>query len=249
MGILKPVLVKTTIYSEITDPVELRQYGLDCVTTGSTYILFKDPAITTAFYASITLACGAIQTAINTHTTSPTEGNKAAIGVAMDALILILDSYALQVETISNLAVNAATREAAYANILLSFLTPQKLNANSKGDPQILELRVTDLGGGKAEVEIMNGADFDPSSIVVFAVSQPATTLPPTAAPIVTLSSGQITMLSAIAVQMISMSVQGKGRKMIFTGFTKGVNYMFYGYSQNGKKQISLLCAGVPMPM
>jgi len=253
MGKLKIVLVKITEYTLIKDALELIQYTIDCVNTGSAATLYKDPNITTAFYTSLTEAADGIQIALKMYTRFPTKGNKKAIGVAMDAAVEVLNSYSAKVVPIANLPANAATLEAAYANILLSHLTPQKLGRNKKGDPQIPELKITDLGGGKARVEIINGGDFHPSSLIIMAVSLPGITVPPAnpplAPPIVILNKGIVSIFAVGAFQMLSTTIEGKGRDIIFPGFIKGVIYVFYAYAQNGKKQISQMCVGVVMEM
>ncbi len=245
MGLLKNVLVKISIFMLMRRATVLKQYVEDCVSTGSAATLFKDPHITTVFYASLTNAAIAIQSAIDICTLAPTKGNKKAIKDAMAAAKLLLVSYANQVVVIANLPINAPTREVAATNIAQSHLTSQKLASSKKGNPAKPKFTAINEGTGTVEVEITNGSDYQPSSITIVAVEQASLVAPIVPDPIVSLVGGELVVQSFMAAHVVTLSFDGKGSFGTFNSLKSGVRYKIYAYAKNGKKQISPLSDGV----
>lgn len=226
----------------INRALTLKQYVLDSVAAGSAATLFANPAILTAFYTTMTSAATAIQTAINVWTLAPTKGNKKAIKDAMDAAKVIMKSYALQVQVIANLPINAATREQAATNIEQSHLTPQKLGTTKKGKPVQPVITAKNIGTGTVEAKIINPNPFESPKITFFvAISKAPITLPVTPEAVVTVVDGQLKIIAAYAYQFFLLSIDAKGRVVTFKTLTPAMDYTIYSYSKNGDTYISAL--------
>ena len=51
--IIKPVKVKRMVYSKLIEPMPIKDYMDSCILTGSNALLYKNPKITTAFFAVV----------------------------------------------------------------------------------------------------------------------------------------------------------------------------------------------------
>src|SRR5665213_2349613 len=173
MANVKKAKVKRTVYSNITNSLVLWKYIGSCLSNGTTQALFKDPNILAAFYLLGTNAQGALKAAMDAHVIAHTKGNNDVILAKMALVVVWLDGYSDQVETISNADTNRTTYEEAVANIKLSYLTPQKPNTSSKGKPDKVEFIIKELGGGDILCEVTNGVDYQPSSTTFLAVELP----------------------------------------------------------------------------
>jgi hypothetical protein len=237
--------VITTEYSKITDPAELKQYILDRVSQGSGSTMFGGTNIPAAEYADGTTAAGAIGTAITNRSANPSIPNKRAVIDKMALGVEYLDGLATLAIPIANLPANATTREEAATNITVIGFTPEKLTASSHGIPATATFTAIYVGNGIIELEITNGADFEPAAINVVAVALPPVTIPATPPPVVTLSNGQIQVTSKVSVPIITKTVTGKGRGLKLSSMDSNPSWLIYIYSMNGNKLISLISVGV----
>jgi hypothetical protein len=236
--LLKMVKVKRTVFTLMKVADDIRAYIEDCVAAGSGAPLYANPAITTAFYTAGTTAAGNITAAIKTYTSAPTDANLGIIATRRTEGIEWLEQYATDVETIANLDVNRATREAAYINILQSYLTPQKLSSSSKGIPETPVITGTISGANVMSLVVTNGATYIPSQTNFVVVQLPEFTTEETPDPVVTLVDGQITITGAVGATIFK-SVSGKGKSTTTKFPLTGVRYAVYAYAQNGKKLVS----------
>ncbi|MEI8231474.1 MAG: hypothetical protein WCG32_02750 [Actinomycetes bacterium] len=238
--LLKRVKVKTSVFTLIADAADVCTYIEDCVRTGSAYVMYADPTITTAFYSLGTTAAGNITTAIATYTSAPTDANRNSVADKKAEGIQWLESYSEKVEDIANLDANRATREAAYTNITHSFLTPYKLSNSTKGVPETPVLTGTITGANTMLIEITNGITYIPSQTCFIVVQLPAFTTTETPDPVVVLRTGQLTVNGATG-EMITKTLSGKGKtvKIVFTN--TGRRYAVYAYAKNGNKLVSTL--------
>lgn len=70
------------------------------------------------------------------------------------------------------------------------------------------------------------------------------------AAAIVTLDAhGQLSVTCDVAVHVVMISAGGKGQGAQFHALKTGVSYNVYGFTKNGKLQISALSAAVLLKM
>ncbi len=237
---LKEVKVKRTVFTKSTNPDEVRSYVTNCADTGSAATLFKNPHILTAFYTDGTAAAAAIQAALDAHALAPTTGNKNIIATKVVLGKIWLDSYANQVQVISNDDANRTSRLEAAANITLSFLTPQKLTATKKGIPEVPIVTIANVGTGNADARIINGVDYQPSQTTYILVEIAAGAT-------ISISQGQLRIKLTNKGEFIVMTAAQKGKFTHFTGLTAGTDYHLYAYSQNGKSQVSALSVAVPV--
>ena len=245
---LKDVLPKRTVYSGETNSKTLKKYMDDCVTTGSVAPLFKDPNISSVFYGQITDGATAIKTAQDAYTLAPTKGNTKVIKAKMVLGVKLLDSYSAKVAVISNSDSNRTTREEAQANVLLSFLTPQKLAKATKGKPESPTFTCKKVDGNNVLIEVTNGVDYKPNSTTFVAVEIAPVSEPPVDDPMVSLDGDQINIILSGPSHVASQSNSGKGAFTTLKALKKS-KYAIYGYSQNGKKLISDLSEPVIMDM
>ena len=89
---------------------------------------------------------------------------------------------------------------------------------------------------------------FKPSSIiyVAFLLSENPVTVPPTPFipdPTISLVLGVLLVKSTVAMDVATISLDGKGKSATFAGLIAGRRYAIYAYTKNGKKQISTLSA------
>ncbi|MEI6815015.1 MAG: hypothetical protein WCL14_00285 [Bacteroidota bacterium] len=243
MAVLRIVLAKRTAYTRITNAATLRQYVINCVSYGTASTLFAVPSILATVYAAGTSASVAIQTAITNHDNAPTKANLKIIEDKMALAVLWLDSYVALVVTIANLSTNCTTRAEAATNIATSYLTPQNIVAAKKGKPNKPIFVVKNTGTGMVETEIINGDEYQPTSMTFVLISEPPAHEPPYDFATVSLSDGKLSIKSAYAVEIVTSTASGKGRFTEFIGLTSGLGYRVLAYAQNGKKQISLLSA------
>ncbi len=218
----------------ITRPAKVKAYIDGAVATGSAATLFKNPHIATIIFTNGTAAGVAIQSAIDLHTLTPTEGNhKAIFDRAYDGEIWLND-YSDLVETIANEPANRTTQDEAATNILLSYLKHQKLDYAPKGTPETPELKVKNVGTGKVDVEIINWVSYKPSktTIIMVEVSTGA---------VISLVVDELMIELTVKGQIVIKTSIGKGRFSHFKGLKPGVKYAVYAFSQNGKTQISEL--------
>jgi len=249
MSNIRKVAVKRTIYTRIKRASVLKKYIIDCMANGMSWALFMDPHILAAFYASGLIAQTALNDAINAYTLSPTKGKMEIVKAKMALVVIWLNGYADQVEVISNADANRTTREEAGANISNSFLTHQVIVAEKKGNPDMPVITAMNTGDGNVEVEITNGKEYQPNSIVIIAVEIPAIADPYVAPAMVELVKDQLSINCKAGVHTVMMSISGKGRLIGFSKLKTGVSYNFYAYAQNGKLQLSALTPPVVVKM
>ncbi len=242
VAFLKKVEVKRSIYTNITDPVKLKEYAYALIAKGMLATLFKDPHILAVFYGSGTDAANAVRDAIAAYKLAPTESNRDAITAKMALLVIWLNLYADKVEIISNDDANRSTREEAKVNIESSYLTAKKLTASKKGNPEKPILVATNVGTGTADVEVKNGKEYAPSKVTFVAVPLPKDDSE-AANPIVDLNNGLLNVELFERGKCFTITADGKGRFVTFKGLIPGIIYAIYAYAQNGKKQISTLSA------
>jgi hypothetical protein len=247
---LKKVKVKRTVYSRITDAGVMLKYIDDAMGMGSVAPLFKDPNILAAFYALGTAARGALKTAMDAYNLTNTKGYHDVVLAKMALVVIWLNGYADQVETISNSDTARTTREEAAANIKLSFLTPQKLANTSKGKPETPSFTCK-KSGSDLLCEVTNGVEYVPSTSTFFAVELPVQPLVPPLIPDpdVTLNGDQINVIFYAPGHYASQSSGGKGTATTLKSLTTGKKYAVYAFAQNGKKLISVLSAPVIVQM
>lgn len=231
---LKKVGVKRSDYTKIINSSKLVQYIINCVASGSKFILFKDPNITTQFYQDATDAAQAIQDASTKHTKAPTKGNLKAIKNKMARAVLLLDRYSDQVEVISNDDNNRTTRNEAANNIMQSYLTPKKLVASRAGKPSKPELRGKMTGSETADIRIVNGKSYTPRKTNFVAINSSANAK-------VSIKNKLLDIEINGPAHIVFQSLDGKGRYTQFKGLIRIGGYDIYAYSQNGKKQLSKL--------
>jgi len=250
MATLKKVKVKRTDYSKITNGIDMWTYIDNAINTGSAAILFKDPNILAAFYALGIAARLALKTAMDVHEAAPTKGNLKIVKAKMALVVIWLNGYADQVETISNSDTNRTTREEAAANILLAKLNYQQLTNGSKGKPGVVSFTVKKIGSDLL-CEVTNGVDYKPSSSTFFAVELPVQPLVPPLIPDpdVTLDGDQINVIFYAPGHFASQSSNGKSFVTLLKSLKTGKRYAIYGFSQNGKKLISDLSAPIIIQM
>lgn len=237
---IKPVLVKRSVYTNVIDPEKLIQYIDNSKNLGSTADLFKDPHIASTFYTEGSDLAVLIKKKIDIYEGAPLPGNRTLLELAMDDGKNWLNRYALQVETISNSDANRTTREQAFGNIQLSYLTPHKIVISKKGVPETPKLDVEVTSPGNIAVSIINGATYQPTQTNFVVVKLPPASEPQDNAPVVSLKNGQVTIVSKSAGESVTSSVTGKGRNVKLQ-VTPMNRYAVYAYAQNGKKQVSEL--------
>jgi len=231
--ILKEVKVKRTIYTFNTTPAFIKQYIDNCVNAGSRSDLFKNPNIAAGFYDEGNAASGAIRDAINKHALFPTKANYDLIFVKADFGRMWLNRYAGKVEVIANDNANRTTREEAATNILLSYLTPQKLKNAKKGKPEAPEIVAVNITTGEIDARIVNGADYQPSqtTFILIEVAAEAT---------LRFVKDQLMIEATNKGQVVVKTAAKKGKYTHFVGLNSAL-YAIYAYAQNGRNQVSEL--------
>lgn len=246
MAVLKLVAVLISIFTKQTDGPKLRDYLSNCLTDGMASILFANPAILAAFYTAGNTAYDALALAISNYETNDSTGNGRIMRAKMALAVIWLRSYAAQVQVIANLPANCTTRQDAADNITTSFLTPQKLTSTEKGNPAtpLFNAKFVD---GVLVINITNGEAYKPTSINFIAIAVPPVTDPATPNPVVSLvqATATISVVSSVAVHMVSRSFSGKAKSAKIAGATLAPSYLLVGYAQNGNKQCSLLSAPI----
>ena len=220
-----------------------------CINKGTVASLFMNPHIPTAFYGAGTGLKINLSNAIDAHTEVPIKANMDIVIAKMALVVVWLDSYTNQVETISNDPDNRTTRQEAATNIALSGLNPQKITKSSKGTPAIPTFTVTDAGAGTAKVLVTNDVEFNPSTVVMICVEIPSDSEKVIAPASVELKDGQLKVTCTVAVDMITTTITGKGRKGQFDELKKNISYNVYLYSKNGNTLMSKLSAPVRVNM
>ena len=185
-----------------------------------------------------------ITAAIAVYTLSKTEANLEQIAIKRTAGITWLEKFSTLVEPIANSNDNRSTREMAYANIMLSNLTPQKLVNSTKGKPEMAVLTGTICGAYEMLVEITNGESYAPTLTNIVLVQLPAFTTEATPNPVVTLIDGQLVVKGATG-EIITKLISGKGKSLKIKFSVTGSRYAVYGYGQNGNKLIGNLSAEI----
>src|ERR1700722_15891194 len=188
--IIKDVLVYRTIYKEETNAGILKEYIYSCKGMGSVAALYKNTAIPTLFYTSMQEAGDAIGAAVSVWELAPTKGNLGLVHLSMEDGVVVMDSYADQVEVIANNPSNRSSREGASVNIDLSFLTPYKLDASPKGKPDQPVLVGTHFTLGEVAFEVTNHGDTVPTQTTVILVQLAPVTDPITPDPVVSIVNG-----------------------------------------------------------
>jgi hypothetical protein len=246
MANLKLVAVLITAFTKIKDPAKMLEYIFGCLTDGMAAALYESPAISAVFYTAGNEAWAALDTAITIYNGNVTPNNLKIVKAKMALCVVWMRSYAVQVQAIANLPINAATREEIVINIEQSYLTAQKLTSSEKGAPEQPSLTGKNLGIGEIGVQVINtGVTFDPQSIIILAVSVPVApvTTPPSPTPPpadVTLSeSGVVRVTSTVGIDLITLTLNGKAREVTFTGLITGTWYYIYAYSKNNNKKLS----------
>lgn len=222
--VIKPALVKISEYSFITDPTKFKDYMNDSIRTGKASDFYKDPNITTVYYNAGKVLADAIKTAVDKYTDAPIDANKERIEVAMASGLVWMNGYAAQVQVIANLPANRATQDEAATNILQSFLKYQALTKTMKSTPENPELSGKVVAGpGAINVNIVNGATFNPLRTVIVSVSEPLLTNPITPPSIVNVVDGQLN-IETFGPSTISVNViPGKGRLAKFKSLVTGI--------------------------
>jgi len=244
---LREVLVYRSTYKEETNPSVLKEYIYACNAMGSVAALFENPAIPTLFYTSMKDAADAIGTAQNVYNLAPTKGNLGLIKLRMDDGVIVLDSYADQVEVIANASDNRSTREGASVNIKLSYLTPYKLDATPKGKPDQPVMVGSHVTLGEVAFEVTNHGDTAPTQTTFILVQLPPVTDPVTPDPVVSIVNGMPKVVFSGPGEMFTQTLVGWGKHTSFKNLIFGGKYKGYAVSQNGKKQVSDLSLGVPV--
>lgn len=242
--VLRLVKVKVSVFTKIYLADKVRKYVDDCVNVGSAASLYATPAVSTAFYGEGITVSFNITEALKVCSKSPTKGNFKKLGVKKKEGIRWLGSYASQVENIANMDVNRATREAAYANILLSNLTPQKLANSSKGKPETPVITGAITGAKLMLIKITNGDSYIPSQTNFIMLELPEFTTSASPDPVVELKNGQLIIRGATG-DVITKSLEGIGKSTIMQFYNTGKRYAIYAYAQNGKKLTSELSAKI----
>ena len=246
--LLKIVKVKRGTFTLMQNAGDVRDYIDNCVGMGSTAVLYKNPAIATAFYNQGIAASDAITQALKDYKQVPTTGNLGLIADAKADGIIWLEGYADKVEEIANADANRSTREQAHTNIQLSFLTPQKLASSSKGIPETPTIQGTITGPKTVLIEVTNGESYIPSQTNFLLVELPAFTSLDSPDPVVELIDGQLNVKGATG-EVITKSVSGKGKSTKIKFSNPAARYAGYSYAQNGKKLVSDLSAVIIIKM
>jgi hypothetical protein len=242
MAVLKTVGVIITKFTRQRNGPRLRDYLENCLTFGAGSTMFESPYISTAFYDEGDDAYDALYTAIENYVKNETTNNLKIMKGKMALAIIWLRSYAAQVVVIANLHANCTTREEAATNTRLSYLTPQKLIASTKGIPATPSFKAS-ITDGVMYITITNGVKYQPTSIVFIAVAVPPVTSPATPLPVVSLdrSNAQYSVTSKVVNQVVSKSISGKGRSAKMTNMNTSPSYNLYAYAMHGNKLVSLL--------
>ncbi len=254
MARIKKVLVLRD-YVEITNHQELLDFINQCISKGLLAALFMNPNILTAFYTSGSTAAAALLLAINNYKASPIKANLDIVEAKMALVVIWLDSYSDQVETISNAPANRTTREEAGANIELAGLQHQALTATKKGTPVTPTFTAKNTGGGgNAEIEVTNGKTVKPNLTHFILVEIPVGTDPVTHEPILPAvvslrANGQISVSCTVPVRVETIAMAGKGKITKISHLATGISYNVYGITKNGKTLISALSAAVLLKM
>jgi hypothetical protein len=251
MATLKKVKVKRTDYSKIKNGADMWTYIDNAINTGTVAALFKDPNILAAFYALGIAARGALKAAMDAWVLAPTIGNMGVIRAKMALVVIWLNGYADQVETISNSDTNRTTVEEAAANILLAKLNYQQLTSGSKGKPAVVSFTIK-KSGSDLLCEVTNGVDYKPTSSTFFAIElpvQPPSPAPAIPDPDVSLDGDQINVIFYAPGHIATQSSNGKSFITLLKSLKTGSRYAIYGFSQNGKKFISDLSAPIIVQM
>ncbi len=255
MARLKKVLVRRTDYAEIKNHEELWDFITECVAKGLVAALFMNPNILTAYYTSGTTAANALLAAINVYKAAPTTANLEIVEAKMALVVIWLDGYSDQVETISNAPANRTTRDEAAANILISGLQYQALTLTKKGTPVTPTFTAKNTGGGgNAEIEVTNGKTVKPNLTHFILVEIPVGTDPVTHEPILPAvvslrANGQISVSCTVPVRVETIAMTGKGKITKISHLATGISYDVYGITKNGKTLISALSAAVLLKM
>ena len=252
MANLKVVAVLITAFTKIKEPAKMLEYIFGCITDGMAAVLYETPAISAAFYTAGNSAWAALDAAIGIYNGNVTPENLKIVKAKMALCVVWLRSYAIQVQAIANLPINCATREEAQINIGLSYLTAQQLTSSKKVNPEQPSLTGKNVGIGEIGVQVINtGVTFAPQSIILLAVSVPVApdTIPPSPTPApadVTLSTtGIVRVKSTVGIDLITLTLNGKAREVVFTGLISGTWYYIYAYSKNNNKKMSALTAPI----
>ncbi len=234
-------------YSDITDPLKMKQYVYNRLSHCSGSVLYEAPNIPVLKYDEGTEIMDAIQTSINNHNDKPTIANASAIKLRVAAAVLYLDSLAALVIPIANDPTNSTSRTIAALNITISGFTHEKLDYGKHGTPEQATFTATYVGGGVIEINITNGTGFSAVGIIIIAVGIPPVTTPPTPLPIVIINNGQVEVSSKVAVPMVSKTMTGKGQSAKLYNMGRCAGWNIYIYSMNGNKLISVLSMPVPV--
>ena len=247
MANLKPVSPKMTAFSEMTNSEKLQNYLDNCITKGSAEPMFEDPHISNTFYGEGTDISDALKLARKNYKDAPIESNLLIKDDKMSLAKLWLKDYASKVMPIANDPMNCTTREEAATNITLSGLMAQKLGRSAASPPETPVLIGLNIGVGMAKIDIVNGSTFHPKETIFVAVSKAPITIPPTPDAVVTLVEGQLKMSADYKLEFFLLTIDGKGKTVIFKELAPNLFYEFYAFSKDGKKLVSALSAGIPV--
>lgn len=239
------VLVYRSIYKDETNPGTLKEYIYAAKAMGSAAVLYENPNILTAEYTAMKNAADAIGAAQDVHHLAPTKGNLGLIKLRMDDGVGALDSYADNVEGIANDPLNRSSREGAFVNIQLSYLTPYQLDFAFKGNPDQPILTGKHVTLGEVAFEVTNHGDTAPTQTTFILVQLPPVTDPVTPDPEVSIVNGMPKVKFYGPGEMFTQTVHGWGKHTSFKNLIFAGKYKGYAVSQNGKKQVSPLSLGV----
>ncbi len=210
--------------------------------TGMASTLYASPHIASAVYVAGELAHDELEHSITEFNVTPTKANKNIIIGKMETVVEWNNQYADLVIPIANNPAICATRQDAFTNILLSGLTPQKLEPESKGIPKIAVLAASNIGTGSIEVKVTNLKEVNAETIVYVAIAVPPVTDPPTPEAVIDVIDRQL-VIKGLVMHMATISTTGKAASVIFSALISGAQYRIACYSMNGKKQVSKISA------
>jgi len=248
MARIKKALVKRSDYSAIVVHADLLAYIAACIATGSVATMFMNPHITTLFYGAGTTAKTALFDAMEVYKASPTTPNLETVQDKMILVIIWLDGFSDQVETISNDPANRTSREEAVTNITHSYLTPQSIVRVPKTKPLKPTFTAAPHGAGGIKVDLSKG--FAETKVTVYvAVELPVGLVTPIPPPVVTVVEGQLSVDCSVPVHVATLTLTGKGTTAIFKNLKTGISYNIYCYTLNGKLLVSDLSLPVLVKM
>jgi hypothetical protein len=247
MAVIPEALVYRSGYREERNHEIVKALITKLIAAGLGQLLFQNPAILTAFYTAGNGALAALTLAINDFNNHTNGGSIETIEAKMALVVIWIDSYADQVEVISNADANRTTQLEAKANIVLSGLPTQKIGKTTKGKPGISEINGVRFAGGIMKVKITNAHVNVYTSLTLIAVSIPPASEPAIAPAVVTVAGDQLSVTCAAPIHVMTKTIKGHPASASIAGANPALSYNLYVITQNGVKLVSVISASITL--